>query len=221
MKTSREFIHQWLWVVLIAFCIVGLFYPAVGIAALICMLAPSVAAIWKDRFWCGSFCPRGSFNDSVLRRISFKRPLPKLLKSKWFRYLFLVLLMSAFAVQLTLAWGSLESTGLVFVRMIIITTLVTIILGIFYSHRTWCVICPMGTMASLVTRAAANSPTAKTNKKVAFVRERCVSCKLCSKSCPVGIDVLSYKGPGKVLDHDCLKCNECVYKCPKNSLTKV
>ncbi len=220
MKQLKAFIHQWIWILLLAFCVIGLIYPEVGVMALICMLAPSVVATVKGRMWCGNFCPRGSFNDILLSKISRKRSIPKILKSKRFRNLFLVLLMSAFAIQLFLAWGSLAAIGTVFVRMIIITTLITILLGVLYSQRTWCVICPMGTMASWVT-VFFESKKSTGNKKVLFNVEKCVSCKLCSKACPVGIDVLSYKDTGSVDNPDCIKCNRCVYNCPKKSLSEV
>ncbi len=220
MKKFKELIHNWIWVVLLAFCIIGLIYPVIGVIALICMLAPSLVAIWRGRMWCGNFCPRGSFNDFILTKVSRNKAVPKLLRKKWFRYLFFSILMAAFAVQLILSWGSMAAIGSVFVRMIIITTLLTILLGVIYSSRTWCVICPMGTMAAWVTKFRIGSKNS-TNKNVTFIKDKCVNCRICNKSCPMGIDVLSYKADGAVNNIDCIKCNKCVYKCPKNSLTAV
>ncbi len=221
MSKIKEFVHSWLWIVLLAFCIIGLIYPVIGIIAVICMLAPSVVAIWRGRLWCGNFCPRGSFNDMILSKLSRNKTLPRILKSKWFRITFLVLLMSAFAIQLALTNGSLQAIGSVFVRMIIITTLVTMVLGISYNSRAWCIICPMGTMASGVTSFRNRSTKNKAQKNVGFIQEKCVSCRLCSKVCPMGIDVLNYKNDGEVDNPDCIKCNKCVIKCPKDALTRV
>ncbi len=220
MKKFKELIHNWIWVVLLAFCIIGLIYPAIGIIALICMLAPSVVAIWRGRMWCGNFCPRGSFNDFILTKISRNKAIPELLRKKWFRYTFFSILMGAFALQLVLSWGNMTAVGSVFVRMILITTLITILLGFIYSSRTWCVICPMGTMAAWITKLRTKRSKAIISN-VTFIKDKCVSCRICNKSCPMGIDVLSYKADGEVNNPDCIKCNKCVYKCPKNSLTAV
>ena len=217
MARFKRFVHKWVWLLLITFCIIGLVYPVIGIVALVCMLSPAIIAFTRGRMWCGNFCPRGSFNDNILAKISLKKKLPLFLKSSWFRNLFLIILMSAFAVQLTLAWGDLTKVGEVFVRMILITTLITIVLGIIYSHRAWCVICPMGTMAYFVTKIKTSAKI----KHVTFKKEKCVNCNLCTKTCPIGIDVLSYKEQGVVSHPDCLKCNECVMKCPKKSLDAV
>lgn len=216
MEKMKRIMHKWSWTALVLFCLVGLFYPIIGIAALICMLSPVVVSFFKGRLWCGNFCPRGSFNDIVLGKISKKLHIPKFLKSKWVKYTFLGILMSMFAVQLTFAWGNLEAVGLVFVRMIIMTTLLAIVLGTVFNQRTWCTICPMGTMASLVSGTKAiNSKI----KHVTFEQDKCISCNLCSKSCVMNIDVLEYKSTGKVTNSDCLKCNVCVDKCPKKSLS--
>lgn len=160
------------------------------------------------------FLPRGSFNDILLSKISHNRKIPRLMKNKWFRLLFVVVLMGAFAVQLTFAWGNMVQVGQVFVRMILITTGLSLILGVVYSHRAWCVVCPMGTMASWVTKAGNDSKS----KNVTFHKEKCVSCNLCTKSCPMEIDVLKFRSNGEVTHPDCLKCSECVIKCPKGAL---
>jgi Pyruvate/2-oxoacid:ferredoxin oxidoreductase delta subunit len=73
----------------------------------------------------------------------------------------------------------------------------------------------MGTAAHFITKLAA---AGSRNKRVTFTAEKCVACKLCSKACPVEIDVFSYKEHGKVMHADCLKCNMCVNKCPKKSI---
>jgi Pyruvate/2-oxoacid:ferredoxin oxidoreductase delta subunit len=58
----------------------------------------------------------------------------------------------------------------------------------------------------------------KNANHVSFVADDCVNCKLCTKSCPMSIDVLAHKDNTQVLDGDCLKCNICVEKCPKKAL---
>lgn len=218
MNKAINFVHNWSWILLLLFCLTGIFYPLIGIVALICMLSPSIVAFWKGRLWCGNFCPRGSFNDRILVKLSRKKKIPDFMKTTWFKLLFLVLLMGAFTVQLAYAWGDMAGIGKVFVRMIIITTLVTIGLGITFHQRTWCAICPMGTMAHLVTLMKKRSPF---RKHVTFRKEACVNCKLCTKVCPVGIDVFSCKEKGMVDDPGCLKCNQCIIRCPKKSLSMI
>lgn len=211
----KKFIHKWSWTILITFCIIGLFYPYIGAVAIVCMLAPVLVSFFKGRLWCGNFCPRGSFNDILLARISKRLRSPKFLKKQWFRFLFLGLLMGGFAIQLFMAWGDIGAVGAVFVRMIIITTLLTILLGTIFNQRTWCTICPMGTMAHYVAKI---KPVNGRINHVTFDKQKCVNCKICSKSCPVGIDVLKHKDTGKVEHPDCMKCRVCVEKCPKDSL---
>ena len=126
-----------------------------------------------------------------------------------------MLIMGAFLAQILIAWGSFVTVGSVFVRMVLVTTLLGIFLGIFYNHRTWCVICPMGTLAYLVTGLKKAHDRLK---YVTFINNECFNCKLCSRYCPMGIDVSAYQKQGRVEDGDCLKCRVCVEKCPKQSL---
>jgi polyferredoxin len=192
------------------------FYPAIGSIAIVCMLAPSIYALVKGgRGWCGTYCPRGSFNDLILSKASLNRNVPVFLKSRVFRIIFLVVLMTIFVVQLVLAWGSAFAVGMVFVRMIIVTTIITVILGVLYKPRTWCHFCPMGTMAYYVSKWV---PLKNDCLYVQFDRSLCVKCTKCSRTCPMSLDVLSHKDTSIVNDDDSIKCGKSVLHCPKNSL---
>lgn len=209
--------HQWVWLLLIGFVVVGIFFPAIGTIALLCMLAPVVTAFWKGRKWCGYYCPRGSFNDYLLSKITLKRGIPQIIKEPWFSLVFLVLLMGAFLIQILLAWGSLVAIGAVFVRMVLLTTLLGIIMGIIFNYRAWCMICPMGTLASWVVKLKLKKVNTRL-RQVRFVAEQCIDCKLCSHCCPMGIDVAAYRELGRVEDGNCLQCRVCIEKCPKQAL---
>ena len=52
--------------IIIAYIIIGWFYPVIGLIALICMIGPVLTSIWRGRFWCGNVCPRGNLYDRLL-----------------------------------------------------------------------------------------------------------------------------------------------------------
>ena len=72
-------------------------------------------------------------------------------------------------------WGNLYGMGMVFHRLIVITSIIGIILS-FFNHRTWCNFCPMGALSSLIAKVIGR----KTNMNVG---NSCVSCNLCTHLC--------------------------------------
>lgn len=210
MKKFLELWKKYSFVMLIAFIIMGLIDLRFALLAVICMVAPIIVSITRGRFWCGNLCPRGSFYDNVVSKFSNNRKVPKFLKSYYFRVIVVVVMMSMFAMGIKQNLGNLYGIGMVFYRMIVVTTIIGIVLSLFYNHRTWCHFCPMGTIASVISKF-------RKNKKVLEVSSSCVSCKICEKKCPLGIVPYDYKG--NVLDHpDCIQCGKCASVCPKKAI---
>ena len=87
------------WLLLI-FLVVGFFYPVIGLIAIICMIAPVLVAFYKGRFWCGNFCPRGSFYDHVLAKISPKKSIPPIFRSTGLRVFMVLFIITVFSVQI-------------------------------------------------------------------------------------------------------------------------
>ena len=75
--------------IIIAYIIIGWFYPVIGLIALICMIGPVLTSIWRGRFWCGNVCPRGNLYDRLLSKYSPHKPIPAFVRTFGFR-LFMV-----------------------------------------------------------------------------------------------------------------------------------
>lgn len=210
-KIERKF-HSILWTILWIFAFVGLFiYPIIGLLALVCMIAPVVVSAFKGRYWCGWFCPRGSFYDHVISRFSRKKKIPDFIRTPWFRTIVFIFLMSMMTLQLLNSDGTLESIGFILIRLVVTTSILGIILGLLIHQRTWCTICPMGSLAALLGKG----------KEPLSISNACVSCKACTKNCPMQIEINEYKDESKISNPDCLKCLRCVEKCPKNAIDKI
>lgn len=142
--------NRWIWSALLFFLFLGWFYPVIGGIAMLCMFAPVVyAALRGKRKWCVTFCPRGIFNDVLLKRLSRNRQIPRFFSSTGFKLFFLTFLMYNFYTGLVNAYPNPVLMGRVFVKLISITTALTILLGVVFHPRTWCAFCPMGFMSNI------------------------------------------------------------------------
>ncbi len=124
----------------------GLFFPLLGYIVLAMMIFFLTLSAFKGRYWCGHLCPRGAFLDIVLSKASRNKSFPKFFPTKWFRWLMLISFMGFFIYRIVRVGGSLFAIGAVFVSMCLITTIISIVLGVATKYRGWCVICPMGTL---------------------------------------------------------------------------
>ncbi len=204
---QRSRLQKYTSIILPAVILGGWLYPPLGFSLLICMFGAVGIAFYNGRSWCDWMCPRGSFYDLLLDRISRKKKIPDVFKKNWFRSLILTLLMTTLGLQLYFAWGDLGGMGLAFVIVLTVTTVAGIILGAVFKPRAWCQICPMGTLGSWI------SP----GKKPLYVSESCKDCKLCGKVCPMQLTPYEHKADA-MTDGDCIKCSTCVAVCPVNAL---
>lgn len=211
MKTILYFWKKYSFIVLFAVVIASLFDFRFALAVVLCMVSPIAISFFRGRFWCGNLCPRGSFYDHVLAKISRHKKVPAILKSPLFRAVVFIAMMAMFSLGIKKNWGNWYGIGFVFYRMIVVTTLIGIVLSFIWNERTWCNFCPMGSAAALVSHF-------KNKKRILKVSSECVSCGLCAKKCPMGIAAFSYKG--KALNAaDCIQCGQCVSVCPKKAIS--
>ncbi|MFH0913422.1 MAG: 4Fe-4S binding protein [Candidatus Omnitrophota bacterium] len=109
-------------------------------------------SIFKGRYWCWNLCPRGAFLDIVMPNFSAQRPLAKIFFRQEFRWMIFVLFMGFVGLRIIRSGGNLLMIGSVFVGMCILTTIISVILGIFTKPRAWCAICPMGFLQEKIAK---------------------------------------------------------------------
>ncbi|MCK5160291.1 MAG: 4Fe-4S binding protein [Candidatus Aureabacteria bacterium] len=131
----------------------GLFQPLLGYLVSAMMAVLLVLSYFKRRYWCWHICPRGAFLDIVLSKLSRNKPIPKLFTKQWFRWVILILSIVILILRLLNTGGNLIAIGTVFVVMCLVTTVVSIVIGIPGKHRGWCAICPMGTLQEKINNA--------------------------------------------------------------------
>lgn len=82
---------------------------------------------------------------------------------------------------------------------------------IAFSGRGYCYYCPLGTVMSLLGKAA--------GQKITTGNTKCIRCGRCSRICPMTIDVMNCAQNGTpVISERCVGCGHCVDICPTRTL---
>ncbi|MEN8728397.1 MAG: 4Fe-4S binding protein [Desulfuromonadales bacterium] len=201
--------YKWLLgVVMITVIALGWRYPVLGYIVPVAMSAGIIGGFLKGRWVCGNACPRGSFIDTWLNLVSGDRAMPGILRNAKFRWTLLSALIGFMTVRIAQNPTDFDHWGIVFWQMCTITTIAAVGLGIRYSARSWCAICPVGTMAG----------TAGKNRYSLQVSASCQGCRLCENRCPMQLEIAKYRHSGQSAEQDCLKCSACMSACPKQGV---
>ena len=184
-------------------------YPLLGFIVPLAMLGGMLGGALRGRYVCGNLCPRGSFFDTFFAKFGPKRAIPVRLFGMPLRWTLMAGLMGFMVFRLAQDPSNLMHWGLVFWQMCLVTTTAALVLGVLFRPRTWCAVCPVGTVGN-----------ATGGKKLQLsVAESCRSCSLCEKNCPMGLQIAEFKEAGAMNHPDCLQCSTCVNVCPVSALT--
>lgn len=188
----------------------GWFFPLIGYFIPVCMLMGIGLAAFRGRSWCDWLCPRGSFYDALLKKVSRGKRIPQVFRSLPLRLGVMTLLMSVLTVQIIRLWPDPWAIGGFFIILLTVTTAVGVALGLIFQQRTWCYMCPIGTMSNWV---------GKSRRPLILMAEKCRDCNLCGKNCPMQLSPQEMKASGSMSNRgDCLKCGLCVASCPTAAL---
>jgi len=199
----------------------GTFLQKIFSGTMILLGITLVIAIIFRRGFCGLICPFGTLQEFfgiIGRKIFHKRFIMPLVIDKPLRYLkYVVLVVTIYFAWKTAglwmdpydpwaAYGHISAgyESLITEYLIGTITLIIILVGSMLYDRFFCkYLCPMGAVYGIVSKI---SPS-----KIARDKDKCINCNLCSKSCPMNIDVAK---AGKVTDAECISCQACVFSCP-------
>ena len=187
----------------------GYFYPYLGFIVVGLIFAFLVLAAFRGRFYCGWFCPMGSFHERILAFFSFKKEIPQLFRKSWFRWLVFAAMMALLTSRLIRAGTDPEKIADAFRFMWIVSTGIAILIGVVLKPRIWCRICPMASMQGLISK----------NTYLLKVGNECKECKLCQKVCPLSSAPFASKKMGYLNSEECMRCFNCVENCPQKALT--
>ena len=181
-------------------------------AVVVLLLTVILFTIAFGRFYCSIICPFGILQEFAAFLLRHKKQNEKILNLPYKYFVCAVsfgVLLGGSAIIVRYIdpytiFGSLVSLtkfGIIFAICILVL--------VFFKNRFFCSnICPVGAFLGKCSKHAVN--------KMNISEDRCVSCKMCEKNCPVGcIDVDN----NKIDNEMCIKCLKCYSVCPMEAIS--
>lgn len=200
----------------------GTFIQKIFSGTMVLLVLTLIMALLFRRSFCGLICPFGALQEflGVLGKKLFKRSfrLNRRLDN-YLRYLkYVVLLLTVYYAWKTAglwmspydpwaAYAHLSEgiSSLVSENLIGFILLIVTIIGSILYDRFFCkYLCPMGALYGIISKISPH--------KIVRNQDKCISCSLCTKSCPMNIDVAKNTN---VTSAECINCQLCVLSCPK------
>jgi len=205
----------------------GTFIQKIYSGTVILFLITIVIALLFRRSFCGLICPFGALQEffGLFGKKLFKKKfeMPRMFDN-YLRYLkYVILLITIYYAWKTAGlwmspydpWAayahlsegisSLISENLVGFILLIVTVIGSILYDRFFCKY----LCPMGALYGIISKISAHKIVRNENK--------CINCNLCTKNCPMNIDVAK---SNNITSSECINCQLCVLSCPKEDCLK-
>lgn len=198
----------------------GTFIQKIHDSSVILMYAVFLLTILFGPVFCGWICPFGTFQEFIgkIGRKLFGKRYNNLLPKKvdrvlrYLRYIVLALVLYNTAVTAKLIFQNVDPYYALFnmftseVAVTAYIILAVVVIASLFVERPFCkYVCPYGATLGLFNFIRIF--------KIRRKQSTCVSCNVCSKACPMNIDVSSSK---TVYNHQCISCLKCTSEnsCP-------
>ncbi|WP_058485480.1 4Fe-4S binding protein [Defluviitalea phaphyphila] len=156
MKKVRSHM-SWTWILMVTFFILSILDIRFGILGFICMGTPLYLALrGKGKIHCAKYCPRGSFLGNFLKYVTIDNALPKKINTPKFRNGVLIFMLTVFGISLLNAGMNFNKIAMTMFRFMLVSSIVSILMGVFFKPRSWCQICPMGHATALIKKTQTN-----------------------------------------------------------------
>ncbi|MDZ4172166.1 MAG: 4Fe-4S binding protein [Methanobacteriaceae archaeon] len=171
---------------------------------------------------CGYTCPYGALQEILGIYVLKKKPKSeKANKIRYFVFVIFLLQVSFLIFNIGVAKNIdlFASNGnLQLIILITITTIIIGLLSILLGSRAFCrYICPQGVFLTIGSKLGRKIKIPSLQLKSNY--HNCSNCKLCDKSCPMGLDVNQMVINSTMDDLNCILCGECIEKCPKDAIS--
>lgn len=151
MKKRKNQQH-WTWIIIISFFILGFLDSRFGILGLVCMGTPIYHALrGEGKVHCSKYCPRGSFLGKFLDKLSMQNQLPAYMRTKKAKNILLIIMITVFSFSMYHTGFVFDKMAFAILRFMLMSFIIGILMGIFFKPRSWCVVCPMGHGAGLIS----------------------------------------------------------------------
>lgn len=195
------------WILAIGFIALNavLFFVTRAVAYIPFIMIPLMIVsvfIWSRAF-CGWACPRAAFLERILSKISLNKPVPKWMNYYWVSAVVFVVLISR-VTYVGFTKGLLAAGFL----LCIVPTIGALLVS-WYSPKSWCAICPTGTMLKTLDMAVGRFRVAK---------GACNSCGACDTVCPMGVMPSKTSSYSTIDALNCTQCGICAASCQKGSI---
>ncbi|MBQ3708629.1 MAG: FMN-binding protein [Clostridia bacterium] len=192
-----------------------------GRALLILLIVLGVSALW-GRFFCGYLCSFGAAQELIYtiprRLLGSKKRIPAKADAalKWVKYaVFACIVLFVWTLELPVdsslspwgVFGMLVSGNAAMMKAAFPTIgfvlLVCILVGSFFVERLFCrYLCPLGALFTPLSKFRLY--------RIGKKQRGCTGCRVCTRQCPMGIEV--HRGE-RVTSGECVDCMRCTELC--------
>lgn len=212
-------VKKYAWVVTILVALGGQWVPELGLLVPLIMLTLSLMSLFRGRYWCGNFCPHGSFFDTFVFPVSRNLGVPKIFRSRVFVFFFFFFFLLQLGRRFFLTFGDLHhfsrQVGFIFSSTYLMVLILGGLAGFFFQARAWCYFCPMGTLQLFFYRLGQALGLTRGEKKITITKkEECRLCGKCARACPLHLTPYqNVNKEGEFDDENCIRCQFCVQNC--------
>lgn len=183
-----------------------------------------LSALLLGRAWCGWVCPGGGLAEACFYVQDRPARTGRADWIKWFiwvPWIGLIVAMAALAggyravepfFQATLPDSPLQTIG--YLAIYFIVTGLIVVLSLLAGRRAFChYVCWMAPFM-IIGRWLRNR-VRWPSLALRVEKDKCISCKICTRNCPMSLDVMGMVLQGKLEHAECILCGTCVDTCPK------